>query len=401
MRPELIRESGPWPIVLCITELEPGGAEKICVELATGVDKKLFRPHVIALQSAPSPNRSQLITQLLAHGIYPQFLGARHFAHFPRTVVRLWRRVRQIRPVVMQGFLFHANFIGRLAARIGRVPVVCAGIRVAERSKRWHLWPELLLRELTDRYICVSRAAAAHLMVTCGVPSEKLVVIPNGIDAKACDRVIPVRWSDWGLPANADIILFAGRLDFQKGVDFLLRIAPELVAPQENMDPYLVIIGDGPLARAVGSAVASSELTGRVRYLGWQREPLAFIRAANVVVLPSRWEGMPNVVLEAMACGRPVVAMDVEGVSELLGENVSLQTVPWAESHRFPRQVRTILQNRQLAEELGRKNRERVEREFTVNKMIASYESVWLGCLAQCVRFSKAITLKASQQTGC
>ncbi len=104
------------------------------------------------------------------------------------------------------------------------------------------------------------------------------------------------------------MLLLAGRLDWQKGIDRALRLAGELVRSSPEVDPHLVILGDGPLRPQVEAAVRQPELAGRVHYLGWQAQPLSFIRAASVVLLTSRWEGMPNVILEAMACGKPVVS---------------------------------------------------------------------------------------------
>lgn len=377
----------PQVVCLCITELEPGGAEKNLVELATRLDRRLFRPEVVALKSAPSPNRSQLVTKLVAHGIFPKFLAARYLAGLPWTLARLRRHLNHIHPSVVQCFLFHANFLGAVAARLAKVPVVCAGIRVAERGKTWHLWAQALLRPLVTKFVCVSQATAQHLMDRCGIPASKMAVIPNGIDLTACDRTVPAEWKSWGLPPSADVILYVGRLDYQKGIDCLVKLAPQLVEPSPGCEPYLVVVGDGPLRPMVEKAAGSTDLGGRVRYLGWQADTLGLIRACRLLVLPSRWEGMPNVVLEAMACDRPVVATDVEGVSELLGEGAAIQAVPWGDWDVFVRRVRGILQDRQLAARLGQANRKRVESHFTVDRMVAAYQELWINCLKQ-----KAVT---------
>lgn len=376
----------PIRVSLCITELEPGGAEKNLVELATRADRRRFSIDVVSLKPAPPPDRSKLLTRLVAAGICPVFLGAKGPLTGLLALTRLRRIFVHTKPLIVQSFLFHANLLSRIAARLSGVPAVIAGVRVAEKAKRWHLWAERLTQRWVDRYVCVSTGVAQHLVRHCRVPQQKTVVIPNGVDLRAIDEKPPVQWSQYGLPASADVILYVGRLDFQKGVDLLLKLAPQLIEAAPQTNPHVVIVGDGPDRSKVEAAVRMPDFQGRLHYLGWLTDPIPLMRAARVIVLPSRWEGMPNVILEAMACKRPVVAMNVEGVAELLGEGAELQTAPPRCESDWVARVRALLTNPNLCARLGQLNRARAEGLFNIDRMVGAYEELWERLVSQATR---------------
>jgi glycosyltransferase involved in cell wall biosynthesis len=112
--------------------------------------------------------------------------------------------------------------------------------------------------------------------------------------------------------------------------------------------------------------------------VGWRDDVAAILAAADLLVVPSQWEGMPNVVLEAMAAGRPIVAFDVEGVSDTIGENAFRQVVSRDDRAGFLDRVIEIAVNRALQSILGRANRDRAEMQFSREKMIAGYERIYL-----------------------
>ena len=121
------------------------------------------------------------------------------------------------------------------------------------------------------------------------------------------------------------------------------------------------------------------KLEGRVFLPGWNADLPGVLAAASLIVIPSRWEGMPNVLLEAMASRRPVVATRVEGVAEVLGPLAESQSVEWGDAAGFAAKVTTLALDSQLAESLGRANADRVERHFTLDAMVQTYESLYEG----------------------
>ena len=180
-----------------------------------------------------------------------------------------------------------------------------------------------------------------------------------------------------GVPAGRRSILYIGRLDRQKGLDWLLEdVMPRVFRELPEHD--LLLVGDGPQRQELlQKQIDQQELRGRVHFLGWRSDVPEILSASDVLVLASRWEGMPNVVLEAMAAGKPVVATQAEGVMELLGDGAAQQSCPAGDAAGFAQRILRLAQDRTLAAELGAQNQRRAAAEFSLASMISRYESLY------------------------
>jgi starch synthase (maltosyl-transferring) len=275
--------------------------------------------------------------------------------------------------------MFHANVLGRIAGRRAGVRAVASGIRVAERRSRWHLWLDRLTSRWADRYVCVSQSVADFSIVDGAIPSDKIVVIPNGIDL---DRypAEPAELTPLGIHAGRCVVTFVGRLDAQKGVEWLIETAPAWLAGVPECD--LLLVGDGPLRRSLEDACRERGIVDRVHLAGWRPDVPEILAASRLLVLPSAWEGMPNVVLEAMASRIPVVATDVEGVTELLGPAAPHQTVPYGDTEAFVGKLVTLVRDDSLAATMAAENRRRAEERFSLSTMVSAYQELWESLVA-------------------
>lgn len=364
----------PLRLALCITELDVGGAERCLVELATRLDRRRFAPVVYALSVEPPPQRPSLVPRLREAGVETHFLGGRHAVHFPAVVRRLAKLLRRQQADLLQSFLFHANLVGRLAARRAGVPYVLSGIRVAEHSARWHLWFDRLTARLVDRYVCVSQAVAGFSRDEARLPVEKIVVISNGIETAVFERAEPLDLAMLGLGTGRRAVTFVGRLIQQKGLLEFLAHCPRWLARFPEYD--LLLVGAGPQEAELRRAVERLAIAPRVCFAGWRDDVSRVLRASSLFVLPSHWEGMPNALLEAMAAGLPVVAADVEGVREALGPGAAGQVSPRGKPEAMCDQIIALLADRPLAEQLGEQNRRRAG-EFSWQTMVAAYERLF------------------------
>jgi len=362
-------------VAFCITELEIGGAERRLVDLATRIDCSRFAPVVYSLGPRPKPDRDALVRTLETAGVEVQCLGARSLLSAPAVVRQLTQRFRAQQPQIVQTFLFHANLLGRIAARRAGVPHVVAGIRVAERHSRWHLALDRWTSGMVERYVCVSQAVAEFSRTRGRLPPEKLVVIPNGIFVPEYSQATPISLALLGIPAGRRVVTYVGRLDRQKRVDWLLTAASRFLPDLPDHD--LLLVGRGPDRDWLERIAADLSIRDRVHFAGWREDVPAILKASDLLVLPSAWEGMPNVVLEAMACGIPIVATDVEGVREIIGPLADIQVVSPDDIEAFAGCVFTLAQNRILQEKLGAANRDRVAREFTIQSSIKAYEQLY------------------------
>ena len=314
---------GKLRVGFCTTDLDFGGAERALVELATRLPADRFECRVYSLAAESADKARSLLPMLRAAGVPVTALDARGLRDAWSSVRQLATQWRTWRPDVVQTFLFHANILGRLAAFRAGVPHVASGIRVAQRRSGWRLWIDRATDRLVERHVCVSQAVADFSRTRGRLPAPKLFVIPNGIDVSQHDSATATCAADLGVAQGRRIIVCVGRLEAQKGLDWLLREAQSWLAPLAEHD--LVIVGDGSLRSTLEQIVREHNLLGRVHFTGWRSDVPGILAASELLVLPSRWEGMPNVVLEAMARRRPVLASDVEGVRELLGVDAAPQ----------------------------------------------------------------------------
>jgi glycosyltransferase involved in cell wall biosynthesis len=366
---------GKLQIALCITDLDVGGAERCLVQLATRMDRTRFLPVVYCLGPRPPVAEASCVPALEAAGIEMHCLGARTKWEIARVLRRLTGLLADRRPDLVQTFLFHANIVGRIAARRAGIPWVVSGIRVAEQGSRWHLWLERCTRRLVDLHVCVSESVARFTATRAGIPPEGLVVIPNGIDQSLYPADKPADLGRFGIPPQRRVVSYVGRLDRQKGVDWLVETAPQWL--QRLPDCDLLLVGSGPLGQRLEQSARKSGVSDRVHFAGWQPDVREILAASRLLVLPSRWEGMPNVVLEAMASGLPIVASRCEGVDELLGPRAAEQTVCFGDSEAFADKVVAMLSEPRVAASLGDGNRTRVENHFSLAAMIDAYERLW------------------------
>lgn len=370
-RPErLPRPQAPTPIALAITDLDVGGAERMLTELALRIDRRAYEPTVVCLAG-----EGDFAAALTGHGVPVVCLNVNRKR--PIAAIRALARVfRERRPQLVQSFLFHANVASRLAARLAGTPWVVSGTRVAERRSALHPLVDRITAHLCCGTVCVSEGVREFTRFEGRWPAERLAVIPNGIDVRLYDAIEPIPRSELEVADSAPVALFAGRLEEQKGLVYLLDAALE--ATERLPEWRLLIAGSGPLETELRDRVRHSEpLRKCLRFLGKRSDLPRVMRTADLLVLPSLWEGMPNVVLEAMALSRGVVATRAEGSRELVLDGETGRLVPLRDPHALAEAIVDLHSNQSLLETYGRNGRARVEAEFGLDRMVRSYESLW------------------------
>lgn len=353
-------------IVLGITELDIGGAEKSMVQLALGLKRRGWDVHVHCL--APW---GPLATTLREADIPVTTFDACHFWDMPR-VLGAWRSsLKRLQPDILHTFLFHANLLGRIAGRLAGVPVRISGIRVAERRSPLYGWLDRATNSLVQMNVCVSQGVADFCRDVVGLSPEKLTVIPNGVDGDRLATADPIDLSPWGLTSGTPYLLGVGRLEPQKGFDLLIKAFVGL--PANLTDVQLFILGEGPDRPLLEGLVESLQLTGRVHLPGRRNDVPRWLRSARGFVLSSRWEGMANVVLEAMAAGTPVIATEVEGAAELLQGGTNGLVVPPENISALTAGMRELLDGPGPALQRSQIAQQYITNTFTVESFVESH----------------------------
>lgn len=364
----------PIRVALCITDLDVGGAERCLQHLVAGLDRERFDPVVYCLGPRPADPQASCVEPIEAAGIPVHCLGASRIRQFPITLGRLRKLLVSQSPQILQTFLFHGNFAGRLAACLAGVPHVVSGVRVAEKQSHWHLWLDRWTQRLVDRHVCVSRAVADFSVREAGLRADRVFVIPNGIDPAVADAA-PIDLGELGLRPGQRAITFVGRLEPQKGLPWLLETAQQWLP--RVADCELLLVGSGGQRSELENVAQALGIADRVHFAGWRPDVAEILAASDLLVLPSRWEGMPNVVLQAMARGMPVLATEAEGTKELLGDQAGPQTAPYGETQVFSEKLVAIMSDPSLAGHLANANRCRAAQEFSLTRMVRAYEDLW------------------------
>lgn len=344
------------------------------MQIVTRLDRRRFEPFVFCLSG-----EGELAATLREAGIAVVCLGAQKRQGLS-VVWRLSRRLAKLKPTILQTFLYHANIAGRLAGKVARVPLIVSGIRVAEKRRGFRLWIEWATDWMVARHMCVSQDVAAFSVSRGGLPVSKICVIPNGVDAARFTQAPPADLAQFGIPAQSRTLLFVGRFDPQKGPFVLLAATKDLLPRHDDL--HLLLVGDGPLGEKMRAWVAKENLQSRIHFAGRRNDVPTLFRAADLFVLPSLWEGLPNVVLEAMAAGIPIVASRVEGVSDLLDDNRTGLIVPPNSSADLAEAIDRLLADPEHGRQMGRQAQHIVQAGFGWERIVEKYEHAYHDLLA-------------------
>jgi len=280
--------------------------------------------------------------------VYPPRLGrATHgvfyWASIARTLGRLWRQ--EPWDVLYGTWLFpDGTAAAKASRRYGRPCVLKAhGSDVNEVAR--HPLRRILIRRAIRRassVVAVSRALRGRL-VSLGTPAEKVHLLYNGVDTKAF-RPLDRAWARrvLGIPEGDPLVLFSGNLKQAKGPGVFVEALSRLA--RNGRAPLGIVVGSGPYQKTLEQAIRAERLTDQVRLVGVaDHEAMpTWYAAANVVCLPSFMEGVPNVVLESLACGRPVVATQVGGIPEIMDKTCGA-LVPPGDAERLAQAIAEVL----------------------------------------------------------
>jgi glycosyltransferase involved in cell wall biosynthesis len=354
-----------------------GGAEEHILTLLRGMDRTRFRLHLacppaaVELLGADVPADVELIPVSLRH---PKDVGA---------AVRLADTLRRRRIHVLHSHLFYSSLFASPVGRACGVPLIVETPHVRElwrrgRLKRSYVVDRLAAR-FVDRFIAVSRANAHYLIDEKRLPAHKVVVIENGCDLRrfAASATAPTARAELGLGARDRVLLVVGRLEPQKGHRILLDALTAVRAETDSV--CLVCVGDGGERAALEAQAARLGLGGAVRFVGFRSDVPRWLAAADVVVLPSFYEGLPLAAMEALAASRPVVATSVDGTPEVVVDGQTGLTVPPGDRGALAAAICRLLRDPLLARRLGQAGRRWVEERFAEERQVRMTERLYAG----------------------
>jgi glycosyltransferase involved in cell wall biosynthesis len=367
---------------------ERGGAEEHMLTLLRGLDRQYFR-----LQMVCSPE----VAKLMGHDI------PRDVAIYPLVFknpwqvsggLRLERFLRHQRTDVLHSHMFRSSFAASPVGKLCGVPLVVETPHVREHWRQGllksHFFVDRVAGRFVDYYIAVSEANARYLIENKRLPARKIRVIRNGCDLGKFVPLPGARRSmriKLGLADEDPVLITVGRLEPQKGHRILLDA---LVAVRREFPGVkLVCVGTGSLKQELTDRTQALGLGPSVQFVGYQSDVSNWLAMADVSVLPSFYEGLPLVAIEASAAGCPMVATEVDGTAEVVINGKTGLTVPPGDSVRLAQAICQILHDKELRWNLAQNARTWVSEHFDKSKQLQQTQDLYLRALLAPAEFER------------
>ncbi|MFV1965339.1 MAG: glycosyltransferase, partial [Pirellulaceae bacterium] len=363
-------DRGPLRVLFVITSMPIGGAETLLVSLVRRLDRERFRPELCCLKELG------VLGTLLADEMpaFDRLLSGKHDVRVFARLVSLLRK-RQTDAVITVG-AGDKMFWGRLAGWWGRVPVVLSALHSTG-------WPDAIgrlnraLTPLTDAFIAVAESHGRYLIDAEGLPREKVRAIPNGIDVDRFRHLDAGRArvrSELGIPPSAPVCGIVAALRFEKNHPLFVEAA-ELVHRQLPQAHFLVV-GEGPERRDLEERIRQKGLGDRIHLLGARQDIPELLSAMDLFSLTSRSEANPVSILEAMACGVPVVATRVGSVPETVFPGCTGFLAEPNDAKEMAEYWLELMHDPVGAQEMGEQGRRRVVEHGSIGRMVQGYEDL-------------------------
>lgn len=346
------------------TTLEVGGTERMLSYLVRGLDKEKFNVSIACLTHGGA-----VADELSADGFDVTALNMKGKLDFG-VLARLYQLIKEKKVSILHTYLFHANFLGRIVGKLAGVPVIISSERIMGLEGKHRMIANKLTSPLTSALSCNADAVKKFMVEEIGLCTEKITVIHNGVDTEKFGISIDknkVR-EKLGISADEVTCITVARLDGQKGMENLIGAA------KKNPKIKFLIAGDGPLREELENKSKDSE---NILFLGLRRDIPELLKASDIFILPSLWEGFPNVVLEAMAANLPVIATNTSGTPEAVIDGETGMLVKPGDARQLAEAVKHMSSEPELMKEMGKRGRERAVKFFSLEEMIKKNEELY------------------------
>jgi len=366
----------PQVVFQVLPSLVVGGAERLVVHLMEHLSRERFAPVCICLES-PLGTHYEARVRALGAPLYFLGKGAGASGGVLRQLNALFR---QYRPTVVHTHIIGLNYAYPLMLRYHTPARVHTVHNLAQREMgvRVGAW----VRMLAFRYrlggvvpVAVADKVRATIQQLYGYPDPPL--IPNGIptDEYAPNPDTRAQWRQaHGIEPRATVLTHIGRFAVQKNHALLVEAFAQVRA---DAPLYLLLVGGGELENTVREQVAALGLQERVRFLGVRADVADILRASDMFVLSSRWEGNPLSVMEAMAAGLPVVSTAVGGVPELVREGVTGLLVPSEDAGALAQAMQALVDDPVRRQAMGAAARRHAVAHFDIRHTVRGYEQLY------------------------
>lgn len=356
-----------------IDSLHLGGAQEVVLNLAT----------------CGSPRYRHEVATLHGHGIYWDRLreagvtvhSLSPHKYFPLYLATLPALLIARRPHILHCHLIPSNILAKPLGALLGVPLILNHDHTNDPSRidnKLLLALDTTTNRLARHIIAVAGACRDFLIQHESVPPEKITLVPNAIDLRRFSPGTVGRRESraaLGLPPEGPVIAGVGRLNPQKNFSLFLEIAAA-IAPKFPEVRFL-LAGEGPEESMLREKVNALGISDRVVFAGYVPDTRRVYVAADVLLMPSRFEGLPMTLLEAMAMGLPVVASKLDGIAEVIADGEEGFLVESGDAPSFVERIARLLGNSALASRFSSNARAKIEARFSVERMTSAVEEIY------------------------
>jgi glycosyltransferase involved in cell wall biosynthesis len=348
-----------------------GGAERLTIPYIKNLNNENFRLRVCMLQERDGNHFAGVLREM---GIPVDKVTVRHLrdlSAIPRLVHYLYRQKADL----VHTQLEFSNTLGNIAAKILRLPSVCTlhTIENPEKGSKTHRRLRVMywsLRNFCNRVITVSEELRKHHIAVSKSLPERVVTLYNGIDQSHFEDLDIGKKNmlrgDLGIPPDAPLILTVAVLREPKGIQYMLEAMPAVLTAAP--EAYFLIVGDGEYRQSLEEITRDLQISHRVIFAGYREDIPDMLAIGDVFVLPSLTEALPTVIAEAMVTGLPIIASTVGGIPEMVEDQRNGILVPPGDPESLSRSCLRLLQNREVAQQMGREGRSIAARKFDIQK---------------------------------
>ena len=281
-----------------------------------------------------------------------------------------------------------ADFYARMAARmlkpkvkvVNTTAVTVESYDVGALRKGAYLFFDRFSESYVDRFIVVSEALRRILINTHKISDDKVIKIYNGIELNEYQPDDSGEFStrirkEYNIGKDVFLVGTVGRMVWPKRFEYLIRSIPEIVKNYPKVK--VLLVGDGVLKKNLEDLTERLELKDRIIFTGFRSDIKDILSTVDLLVIPSLQEGFPMITLEAMAMAKPIIATNIDGITEQITDGVNGILVPPKDPSALAKAIIKVINDKELAMTMGLAARKKVEQEFSVEKMVSETEKVY------------------------
>lgn len=374
-------EARPLRVLQLVSSLPVGGAEDLVAALVKGLDPGRFQVQAATLGPLGA------VGQELVQAGYPVVALDLDLKRTPliKIIARLRRLFREITPDILHTHLYHPNLYGRLAALgLGLKGVVASVHNSYTRVKAHRCVWNFVLSAVTDKVLVSSPQVWQDVRTWDRVPARKLEFFPYGVRIDELEVPLDPADAKAELGVTGFVLGMVGRLEEQKGHRYLLAALPELARQIPGL--VALLVGEGREQPALRALAGELGVTHLVHFLGTRRDLPRILRAVDVFVQPSLWEGLPLTVLMAMGARLPVVGTEVSGIIEVIADRDNGRLVPPGDSGALAAAILELYRRPEFRRRLGEAARRTVVAKYSQEAMLRRLEGLYLDIVGGKVR---------------